>query len=90
MDIAPSVVGFSEDFEFDKDAPRVDSYDEFDDEDERRLLDASPHGIIGRQRITPLSGSSAAAASKLAEGRKIFNVSISCKRILVLWMDPLI
>ncbi|KAM7539315.1 hypothetical protein Aperf_G00000059046 [Anoplocephala perfoliata] len=64
---APSVVGFSEDIELDKDAPRVDSYDEFDDEDERRLLDASPHGIIGRQRIPPLSGDPAATASKLAE-----------------------
>lgn len=73
MTAPSSVTGFFEDSELDKDAPRVDVYDEFDDEDERRLLDASPHGTIGRQRLSPMSENSSATTSKLAKGTVLFN-----------------
>ncbi|VUZ49625.1 unnamed protein product [Hymenolepis diminuta] len=67
MTAPSSVTGFFEDSELDKDAPLVDVYDEFDDEDERRLLDSSPYGTIGRQRLSPMLENSSAAASKLAK-----------------------
>nr|CDS29924.1 activated cdc42 kinase 1 [Hymenolepis microstoma] len=63
----PSLAGFVDDSELDKDAPRVDIYDEFEDEDERRLLDSSSNGVIGRQRLRPLSGNSPAIVSKLTK-----------------------
>ncbi|VDO04224.1 unnamed protein product [Rodentolepis nana] len=62
-----SVAGFAEDPELDKDAPRVNGYDEVEDEDERRLLDSSPNGVIGRQRLPPMSADSSSIASKLTK-----------------------
>lgn len=89
MTAPSSVAGFGDEADLDKDSPRVDGYDELDDEDERRLLDTSSHGTIGKQRLTPLPGISAAMKSKLENGN-ITSVYFHCIKLFIRFLSLIV